>query len=269
MRSVMLLLASRSLSTFIIDKVSLGGSLSPGMLKLCNSCCAEFACHLIPCLRSEMLPNQLDPREHLLSWCLLFGLLFVAGSQTTYTTTDTLSLRTRFNMPVGYLIFASWRMAAELSTALLHAFHHALVPLVMWLLFEFGCGMPLMGLASMNDFLHVIMHAAYYLATGLLWHEPRLGSCAASDGSLATAQARLLRLVKRQSGYRPSSAPVPPQTAVWPLPKLGSWALSNCSLANAQARLMVFLELQSGHSPSSAPGLPQGSTGRSVRCGTP
>ena len=77
MHSVMLLLASRSLSTFIIDKVSLGGSLSPGMLKLCNSCCAEFACHLIPCLRSEMLPNQLDPREHLLSWCLLFGLLFV------------------------------------------------------------------------------------------------------------------------------------------------------------------------------------------------
>ena len=73
----MLLLASRSLSTFIIDKVSLVGSLSPGMLKLCNSCCAEFACHLIPCLRSEMLPNQLDPREHLLSWCLLFGLLFV------------------------------------------------------------------------------------------------------------------------------------------------------------------------------------------------
>ena len=80
------------------------------MLKLCNSCCAEFACHLIPCLRSEMLPNQLDPREHLLSWCLLFGLLFVAGSQTIYTTTDTPSLRTRFNMPVGYV--TSRRMAA-------------------------------------------------------------------------------------------------------------------------------------------------------------
>ena len=95
-----------------------------------------------------MLPNQLDPSEHLLSWCQLFGLLFVAGSQTTYTTTDTLSLRTRFNMPVGYVVFASWRMAVELSTALLHAFHHALVPLVMWLLFEFACGMPLMGLAS-------------------------------------------------------------------------------------------------------------------------
>ena len=101
-------------------------------------------------------------------WTLVCG-----RESTTYTTTDTLSLRTRFNMPVGYVIFASWRMAAELSTALLHAFHHALVPLVMWLLFEFGCGMPLMGLASMNDFLHVIMHAAYYLATGLLWHEPR------------------------------------------------------------------------------------------------
>jgi len=61
---------------------------------------------------------------------------------------------------------------------LLHAFHHALMPLVMWLCFEFGCGMPLMGLASMNAFVHVVMYA-YYLAAALrleppLWWKRRI-----------------------------------------------------------------------------------------------
>ena len=61
---------------------------------------------------------------------------------------------------------------------LLHAFHHALMPLVMWLLFEYGCGMPLMGLATMNAFVHVVMYG-YYLAAAMrldppLWWKRRI-----------------------------------------------------------------------------------------------
>ena len=62
------------------------------MLNFCNSCCAEFACHLIPCLRSEMLPNQLDPREHLLSVCCLDSCLW-QGVKLAPTPTHARKLR--------------------------------------------------------------------------------------------------------------------------------------------------------------------------------
>ncbi len=55
----------------------------------------------------------------------------------------------------------------------LHAVHHALIPYVMWLCFDGRVSVSLVGLATLNSLVHVVMYA-YYLAVAL-GAEPPLG----------------------------------------------------------------------------------------------
>ena len=53
----------------------------------------------------------------------------------------------------------------------LHALHHALMPLVMYLLFEGTVSVSLVALSVVNSFVHIVMYS-YYLATALNLRPP-------------------------------------------------------------------------------------------------